>query len=237
LSSFIAAALAFSAAVVLASCASYDPRNLGRANGHEFPEVPAAQISGEALMTYAASLQLLNRAELNGECFRLERKYRASKSVPLLFQLFVAQATASGCGDLRATARFVRAFQGRVTDPTLARFLGYQQVLASKLLDDEAERDALQSALDRSRANLRQALSKHRQSVTQVRLTYRQMRSRDAEARHLKQKVDELKSVEQGLSQSVRSRDAEARLLKQKLDALKSIEQEINESEKREDHE
>jgi len=53
----------------------------------------------------------------------------------------------------------------------------------------------------------------------------------------LKQQVDELKSVEQGLSQSVRSRDAEARQLKEKLDALKSIEREINETERREDYE
>ena len=123
-----------------------------------------------------------------------------------------------------------------VTDPMLRNFLALQMLAAEGRLAAAAERQELEQALRRARFNLKQSMSRHRQSISQVRDTYRRMKSRDAEARQLKQRVDELKSVEQGLSQSVRSRDAETRQLKEKLDALKSIEREINETERREDY-
>lgn len=229
-------ALTLAVAVGVVSCGGLGhPRDAGQVP-LLLTENPYLETSADALIAYAASLTRLNAVERACECHRVLETYRSNRQLPILFHLFVAQGGAFGCGDSRSTAREVAAMRGQITEATLRNFLDFQRFNAGRLSDGAAEIQGLENALRRARANLREALSKHRQSISQVRDTYRRMKSRDAVARQLKQQVDELKSVEQGLSQSVRSRDAEARQLKEKLDALKSIEQEINETEMREDH-
>lgn len=232
----VTVALCLAAALGLASCAG--PHKLpGEGPSPTLGSAgPYREASAEALLRYAGSLAGLDPVERAFECHRVLRTYRTHRSLPVLLHLFIAQEASSACGDLRATAREVRAMQGLVADPILREFLTFQRLVAEDRVREAAERRRLESALRRARFNLKQALSKQRQSISQVRDTYRRMKSRDAEARQLKQQVDELKSVEQGLSQSVRSRDAEARQLKEKLDALKSIERDINETEKREEY-
>jgi len=229
-------AICLAAAFGLASCAGFDPPR------PQYPYLPPAsagpyrEASASALVAYGASLSVLDVAGRAFECQRVLSIYRGDRQLPVLFHLFVAQTAPPGCGDLPATTREVRAMRASVTDPMLRNFLAVQILAAEGRVEAAAERQDLERALRRARYNLKQSMSRHRQSISQVRDTYRRMKSRDAEARQLKQRVDELKSVEQGLSQSVRSRDAEARQLKEKLDALKSIEREINETERREDY-
>ncbi|MGY6213568.1 hypothetical protein ACW73L_00290 [Methylolobus aquaticus] len=229
-------AICLAAAFGLASCAGFDPP---RAQDPYLPPAsagPYREASASALVAYGASLAVLDAAGRAFECQRVLSIYRGDRQLPVLFHLFVAQTAPPGCGDLRATTREVQAMRAVVTDPMLRNFLTVQILAAEGRVEAAAERQELERALRRARYNLKQSMSRHRQSISQVRDTYRRMKSRDAEARQLKQRVDELKSVEQGLSQSVRSRDAEARQLKEKLDALKSIEREINETERREDY-
>jgi hypothetical protein len=236
LSAVVTRAICFAAALGLASCASLEQL---KAENPYMPPVstgPYREASATTLMAYGASLSILDAAGRAFECQRVLNAYRGDRQLPVLFHLFVAQAAPPGCGDLRATAREVQAMRSGVTDPMLRNFLAVQMLTAEGRVEAAAERQDLERALRRARSNLKQSISRHRQSISQVRDTYRRMKSRDAEARQLKQRVDELKSVEQGLSQSVRSRDAEARQLKEKLDALKSIEREINETERREDY-
>jgi hypothetical protein len=193
--------------------------------------------SADAVMGYAASLAGFDAAERAFECHRVLKIYRVNRRLPILIHLFIAQTASSGCGDLRSTTREVRAMRGQIANSMVRDFVTFQLLAAERQSDDAAEMQRLDGALHKARSNLKQVMSRHRQSISQVRDTYRRMKSRDAQARQLKQQVDELKSVEQGLSQSVRSRDAEARQLKEKLDALKSIEREINETERREEYE
>jgi hypothetical protein len=50
----------------------------------------------------------------------------------------------------------------------------------------------------------REAVSEREQAISQTREIYRQMMTRDAEARQLREKIDALKSIEQDVNDSER---------------------------------
>ena len=218
------AALAGLLTLILAACADLQRRP---------PSRPAAvtdvqqhlDVSADQLLAFGSEYDRLGPAGRLAGCHKLLRTYAVSRRLSTLLYVFSAQLVTEGCGDLAETTRVVRAFRGQIQEERLRNLLAYQGLLAEQNIARSLERERLRKRLEFTRYQMKKALSESRQAVssskqaltkqrealsereqalTQTREIYRQMVSRDAEARQLKEKLDALKSIEQDLNDTER---------------------------------
>lgn len=211
--------------LLLSACAGLQHRDSREQMREYSPNDRYLEFSGDQLIDFAGDLSRLNPAARLVECQKILAYYRENRQLPILLHLFAAQTVTEGCGDLSRTTRVVRAFSGQLEDLRLRNFLSYQMVLADRTIASSAERNRLQRRLDHARSNLRKAMSESRQAVS----SSKQALSKQREA--LTEREQALSQTREIYRQMV-SRDAEARQLKEKLDALKTIEQDLNDTER-----
>lgn len=219
------AALAFPILTALASCADLQRRG----NSEQLTEIPTHQryleLTADQLISFGADLSRLTAAGRLEECHKIMRFYAGNRQLSILVHLFAAQQITTGCGDPSMTTRVIRAFSGQISEERLRNLLLYQVALAERNVAGSAERVRLERRLEHTRYNLRKALSNSRQALS----SSKQALSKQREA--LSEREEALSQTREIYRQMV-SRDAEARQLKEKLDALKTIEQDLNDIER-----
>lgn len=204
--------------LLTASCADLRHRDAHDRTASRPDDQLPLDLTADQLISFGAELARLNPALRLVECHKILNAYNGSRQLSTLLRLFTAQAVTEGCGDPSRTTRVIRAFGGQIAEERLRNMLSYQILAAERSIAQAADRARLERRLDRTRYNLkkalgearqalsdsRQALSEREQALSQTREIYRQMVSRDAEARELKDKLDALKSIEQDLNDTQR---------------------------------
>ena len=211
--------------LILAACADRQRRPPSRPVAVTAEVQQHLDVSADQLLAFGSEYDRLGPAGRLAECHKLLRTYAVSRRLSTLLYVFAAQLVTEGCGDLAETSRVIRAFRGQIQEERLRNLLAYQGLLAEQNIARSVERERLRKKLEFTRYHMKKALSESRQAVssskqaltkqrealsereqalTQTREIYRQMVSRDAEARQLKEKLDALKSIEQDLNDTER---------------------------------
>lgn len=195
-------------------------RTVGSADSQRYRDVTL-----DSVVAFAAEYARGDAASRLAECHRQAQSYAQNRQLSGLLRMFVAQLGTEACGDLATTARVVRATRGLIADARLSEYLSFQLMLADSKRSAADERARLARRLDYTRYNLKKAMSSSRQAMS----SSKQALSKQREA--LSEREQALSQTREIYRQML-TRDAEARQLKEKLDALKSIEQDVNDTER-----
>lgn len=219
------ALLAGSLVLTLSACSDLQKRPPVRPASVTLEPQLHLEVTSDQLLAFGGGYARLDAAGRLVECQRLLRSYAANRRLATLLHLFAAQLVTEGCGDLAVTARVARAFGGQIQEERLRNLLAYQGLQAEQTIANAVERERLRRRLESTRYHMKKALSESRQALS----SSRQALSKQREA--LSEREQALSQTREIYRQMV-SRDAEARRLKEKLDALKSIEQDLNDTER-----
>lgn len=209
----------------LFSCADLQPRPPADTAVKNRSDQLQLDLTADQLVEFAGEFTRLNAADRLGECHKLKQSYSGSRRLSELLRLFSAQIVTDGCGSLAQSSRVIHAFSGQIPEKRLRDLLAYQLLFAERNLAGTAERLRLGRRLELARSNFRKALSESKQALS----SSKQALSKQREA--LSER-EEARTQTKELYRQMVSRDAEARQLKEKLDALKSIEQDLNDTER-----
>lgn len=218
-------ALAAPLILALGACADFQRRQPADSAGKFRGDELHLDLTADQLLAFGGEFARGNPAVRLTECQKLVQSYAGNRQLSNLLRQFSAQLTTDGCGDLARATRVIRAFSGQIQDERLKNLLSYQLLLADRNLAAAAERIRLERRLDYARYNFKKALSEYRQALSNSKQALSKQREALSER-------EQARSQTQELYRQMISRDAEARQLKEKLDALKSIEQDLNDTER-----
>lgn len=209
----------------LTACTNLQSRGDPDKEGNTSDPQGLRDLNLDNVLAFGADYARGDSASRLAECNKEMQRYEQSRQVTSLVRLFLAQLGTEACGDLATTARLVRVMSSLVSDARLLEFLSFQLMIADLRLAAVDERTRLSHRLDNARTSLRRAVSNSRQAVSSSRHALSKQREAVSER---EQAINQTREI----YRQMMTRDAEARQLREKLDALKSIEQDVNDSER-----
>lgn len=209
----------------LGGCADLQRRGEVGAESNSTDPQALRDLNLENILAFGADYARGDPASRLVQCHKQLQWYAQSRQVSGLVRLFLAQLGTESCGDLATTARVVRAMRSTVNDARLLEFLAFQLMIAEVKLAAVDERTRLSRRLDYARSSLKKALSNSRQAVSSSKQALSKQREAVSER---EQAISQTREI----YRQMMTRDAEARQLREKIDALKSIEQDVNDSER-----
>jgi hypothetical protein len=156
------------------------------------PDAKYEKLDVESLALYGGELVRSSHDQREAECRHAKDLSQAKNAVAIRLHLAAALSLSDSCGSLNEARDILVSSRALITDKAVLAWVDHLDALVESVVTERNARDAIEAKMKQARSTAKRS--------------QRQAKTKESELKTLRNKLDALKSIEQGLggSQEVR---------------------------------